>query len=983
VDTSNRKRLLFGTSAFCGVLVMAVATGAMAQVTPAPAAATSTEVEGVVVTGSRIVRQDYVANSPIQTVTGAQVVQNNDITIESFLNTLPEVNPAATSTSNNPPNNGQANIDLRGLGANRNLVLIDGRRTMVSARDLTVDVNTIPQALIDSVEVITGGAGATYGADAIAGAVNIKLKKRFEGIDLRASYGNTPKLWDAETYQLSAVMGANFADDRGNAVIAFDRSYRQAMYKNQRSFSVYGSSTTSFYPDGLLFWTNPSSTVVNNPVSQTAINTLFAQSSYGSNAPITRSSGTIGFNADGSLFYRGVFNDPRDIQNLRKPATDPTVNQKFYPDLYMYNFDYVNILTLPLDRRSFMAKMNYELPSDIEVFGQFGWTNYTAADALAPTPVPTISVTPAIAPGLVISGTFSQLAVPVTNPFIPNDLKTLLNSRTGDTPGLAGAGATEPFLIRTRTLDTGLRQENFENNVTQYMAGVRGPIGSTGWRFETYLAEGRTKIINTQTGNVDTKRLEELLTAADGGASICSGGFNPFGIHPLSTECQNYLRVDLSPTTDLLQDTAQAYVSGDWLQLPAGKVSWVAGAEYRYFKYDFNPGPGASTISGFTTGVPEAGKNSFNDQFGEVLIPIVKDSPWAQSLDVNIGVRRSVSEFTNNIDGTNRKLDPSWAYKAELNWKPIDYLRFRGSYQRAVRAPNFNELFVSGSDAPQYFDPCTHTTNFRTNVTGSGALCAATGVGDVAGFVQTPGSQLTSYNAGNPDLNPEKADTYTLGMVFSIPGDNQWTSRFRGSLDYYRIKVKDAILRPNANAIVADCFNYYGNNKALTDTYVACSTLAGGRAGAELLQLDNPYPGGKNDVENGAIDFVYSNAGQIDTSGVDLTLDYGWDNSWFGLGEKWGSVTAKLIVSRLIDYKSTALQQIPKLDYAGTVAYFGAGFGQSFPLWRLTGVADWDLGKFDFNLRGRFIDKMRNRLEVEFPGEHFTGTPDVWYLEIY
>ena len=167
----------------CGAMALMAAAPAYAQggVAP-PADAEPTEVEGIVVTGSRIIRQDYVANSPIATVTGEAAVANADITLDTYLNTLPQINPAGTTTSNNPPNNGQANIDLRGLGANRNIILIDGRRAMPSSNDLTVDVNTIPQALIQNIEIITGGAGATYGADAIAGAVKFILKKDYDGL---------------------------------------------------------------------------------------------------------------------------------------------------------------------------------------------------------------------------------------------------------------------------------------------------------------------------------------------------------------------------------------------------------------------------------------------------------------------------------------------------------------------------------------------------------------------------------------------------------------------------------------------------------------------------------------------------------------------------------------------------------------------------------------------------------------------------------
>ncbi|MES2344038.1 MAG: Plug domain-containing protein, partial [Pseudomonadota bacterium] len=192
MKTNSMRSRLLASSMICGAAITAFSASA--------AYAQDGEVTEVVVTGSRIVRQDYVANSPISTVTGEQTVANADITLDTYLNTLPQVNPSGTTTSNNPGNGGQSNIDLRGLGANRNVVLVDGRRPMVSANNLTVDLNTIPQALIESIEVITGGAGAAYGADAIAGAVNVKLKRNFEGVDIRANYSNSTEFWDAEEY---------------------------------------------------------------------------------------------------------------------------------------------------------------------------------------------------------------------------------------------------------------------------------------------------------------------------------------------------------------------------------------------------------------------------------------------------------------------------------------------------------------------------------------------------------------------------------------------------------------------------------------------------------------------------------------------------------------------------------------------------------------------------------------------------------------
>ena len=328
------------------------AQSAYAQQTPATATPPAEKVERIEVTGSRVVKQDFDSNSPIITITAAELAKHQDITLDTFLNSLPQVNPSGTTTSNNPPNGGQSNIDLRGLGSNRNLVLIDGRRPMVSASNQTVDLNTIPVALIESIEIISGGAGAVYGADAIAGVVNIKLKRRFEGLDLRAGWTDSEKFKDARERNASVVMGGNFANNRGNAVAGFEYSQREGLIKGQRDFAKVATATTSFFPEGTY---RPSGT---NLPSQAAVNALYGQASYGGAAAGTvPNSSAHSFNTDGTLFYPGIFNSPRDVLNYRYPR-DSGENSRLFPDVYSYNFDAVNILVLPLERKSVMGKLD-------------------------------------------------------------------------------------------------------------------------------------------------------------------------------------------------------------------------------------------------------------------------------------------------------------------------------------------------------------------------------------------------------------------------------------------------------------------------------------------------------------------------------------------------------------------------------------------------------------------------------------------------
>ena len=939
-----------------GMVAMALSAAAAAQ-DPPP----ETEAETIVVTGTRIQRPDYEANSPTTTVRSEQITGNADVTLDTYLNTLPQVNPAGTTTSNNPPNSGASNIDLRGLGANRNLVLIDGRRPMVSDSLMRVDLNTIPQALIESIEIVTGGAGAVYGADAVAGATNIRLKRNFAGFDLSSSFSNSSEEWDAEEFQVSALLGGNFAEDRGNVALGFDFSSREGMIKSQRPFAAIATQSTSFLPEGLY---NPGS----NAPSQAAVDSVFA--SYGVAAGSVPANQTlIGFNDDNSLFSRGVFNNPLDAQNFRYPV-DLSVNTNFYPDVYSYNFDAVNLLVLPLERRSFFGKFDYQLGEDVEVFTQIGWTEYSSASALAPTPIPTVTIR---APGLAASGeatsslvtpgnsVIQQLIVPVTNPFIPADFATLLASRTGDNPALVGAGASEPFLMRQRTLGVGLRQSGFENNVVQYLLGARGSFGGDNWRWEAHASEGRTTIDNNQSGNIETDRLFGLLAAADGGASQCEGGFDPFGRNPISDACVAYLGVSATVTTKLRQNIVQAYVTGDAFELPAGKLSLVLGAEYRKFEYDLDPGALSGAISGFTTQQIAGGNNEFKDLFLEALIPIV------DNLDLNVGYRQSRSQFEDTVKEIASDSSSDDAYKAELSWQPLEALRLRASYQRAVRAPNFAELFDGGSSAPQYFDPCSVTSDARLGADGASVrqLCIDMGLAGPDTFVQTPGLQLQLVTTGNTALEPESADTFTLGAVFLSPWDGA-LSKLRGSLDYYRIDVSDPILTPDPNVIIASCYNYYGSNPAFDAGNSDCLQVS--RGSGDIAGVGDP-----NDP-NGF--FPGINGGKIRTHGLDAQLDYGFD-----IGEA-GAIDLNLLFNYLLGFELQERDDLPSHDYVGTVSYFGEGLGTSYPKMRANLNGRWHKGPFSVGMRARWIDSMDNRAAVQFPGESsFTGTPSITYVD--
>jgi len=932
--------------------------------------------ERVEITGSRLKKLDLEAASPTVTITAAELQANQDVTLETFLNTLPQVNPAGTTSSNNPGNGGQANIDLRGLGSNRNLVLIDARRPMVSASDQTVDINTIPMAMVESIEIISGGAAAVYGADAVAGVVNIKLKRNFKGIDLRYGTTNTTKGGDAKERNIQVLMGGNFADNRGNAVIGLEYMDRQAIYKRQRDFAALATSTTGSWPEGRFA---PNS---NNLPSQAAVDALYA--GYGYTGPKITNGNAHSFNTDGTLFYPGLFNSPLDVVNFKYPIdANAGVNTRFFPDFYSYNFDPANILVLPMQRRSVTAKANYLLSNGIEVFGKISNSNYNSTTALAPTPVAggawrapgqttaatqitSSLITPGINPATNKPFAGTTLLVNAKNVFIPADLKKLLDSRTGDDINLVGTGADEPFTMSWRTVAAGLRTNTYTNDVTQYLAGAKGEILNTGWNWEGSISHGITKIDQKQLGNINAQKLADAFGAVDGGKSLCAGGVNPFGRQSLSAECVEYLQLPTSLAQQFKQTIGQFFVSGDVAELPAGPMGLVLGAETRRFAYELNPGSTAGPIYGFNSQSAAKASNSFDDFFAELSVPLAANMPLIKSANLSLAYRNSSSQATDFIKGLETPKTRSNAFAANLDWKPTSELRARASAQHSVRAPNFGELFDGGGGFPSFFDPCSVNSIGRTTGADAaklGALCKATGVSNTS-FVASPGAQAETITTGNINLKPESSNSVTLGLVWAPSADSMF-SGFRGTVDYYNIRVKDAIASPDVNEFIADCYNYNGRNPSYSATQTSCATIF--RSGSSIVGAYDPVD------PDGA--FAGGNEGSIKTSGIDISV--GWTGK---VGP--GKLNVDAFWTHLLNFKSKTTSLLPEVDYAGTIAYFGAGLGQTFPTDKVTMTANYKWNSVGIDLRMRYIGAMTNRMAKLFPGEALTGVPSTTYWDL-
>lgn len=916
--------------------VPAEQTPAAFGLAPAPAETPPTQDSGstqdIVVTGSRIARRDYQSSSPITTVSQDFIRSTGQPTVESALNAFPQFTPSAgagTGGAGNQNRGGQASANLRALGAQRTLVLLDGRRMQPSNADGTVDLNTIPDILIDNVEVITGGASAAYGSDAIAGVVNFKLKSNLNGLIADAQYGITER-GDGSTFNAGIAMGAKFADNKGHAMLALSYAERGSVFAPSRDFFQYSKVTTAL-PEGVL-----QVTAANLP-SQAAVSRVFSQ--YGVSATVPRTT-EIGFNTDGSLFSRA-----NPVANFRDSLTS------IYHDgnTLGYSTGDFGYLQLPLKRYSAFANADYEVADHITAYAQALFTDYSASFGIA-------------AP--VLGGSSGQQApIPVTNPFIPTDLAALLASRPNPTAS---------FFITKRLNDVGLREQTDKYSVYQILAGLQGDVPGSDITYDVYASHGSTKAEITDRGYPSLSGVSALFAAADGGRSICDGGFNPFGNQPLSAACQTYLRRTITSNTEVKQTIVEATFTGSLFALPGGNVRFAAGADFRRNSYDFTPDGLATTtdLVNFVRQQPTRGSTEVKEVYTELLVPILTDKPFFRSLEASAAYR--YSDY-NTVGGVS-------TYKADLNWEVAPPLRLRGGYSRAVRAPNIGELYAATAQSAQSLgatgavgsgDPCDVRSAYR-GATASGAaqvrgLCLAQGVPNtLIDIYRDTNAQATFNTSGNLNLKEEVADTYSFGTVLRSPFSTPLLSGFTVSVDYYNIKLRQAVGSVTAPIAVAKCFNADGSNPSYDPTNIYCGLIS-------------------RRPESGLIGVVNSpllNLGGYRTSGIDVQADWTIRLGDLGIDGNPGSLKLGGIVNYLDSFKIRNLIGSPFQEYAGTILNTQIDpLSSARPRWKSLVSATYTNDTFDIGVRWRYIDAMKNAGNVGNTGT-VPGVKSVDYFDL-
>jgi iron complex outermembrane receptor protein len=848
-------------------------------------------VEEIVVTGTRIKRRDFTSISPLATIDPTVIEYSGRPTLEETLNRMPQVIPDFGRTSNSP-GDGTARVNLRGLGAGRTLVLVNGRRLAPSGVGTAVDVNNIPQVLVERVEIITGGATAVYGSDAVAGVVNFLLREDFDGLSVDGSFGITGE-GDAETRDLDVAYGHNLANGRGNVVVYAGVLEREELFAAEREFTSVALEDDW---EGNLF---PSGSF------RVPEMVLFA--------PVDVGSGPIFpiFEPDGTF---REFIDPDD----------------------RYNFAPINYLQVPLSRVSAAVMADYRFSDAAEAYVELSYAGNESETNLAEVPAG------------------GPLTINLDNPLLAPETRQMLADNFTVGPNLAA------FPYGRRMSEVGPRIVEHDRDYWRSVVGVRGDLGST-WEYDAWLtftdADEKQYFVN----DVSRSRLAQgvLVDPATGQCIDTSGAcapVNPFGAGNISPEAAEFIRVsDVQNTTERRQTLASVFVTGPLADLWAGPVDAAFGMEWRRDKGDFTADEilfEGDTL-GFRGESSISGTEEVWELYGEAVVPLAAKSAWAEYLGIEIGARYSDYKLAGGI----------WTYKLGGEWALPGGLRLRTMGQRSVRAPNLAELFEQQFTEPNFVvspgspDPCSASADPAGN--GNADKCILQGLSpDDIGVFEAPELVFGEFlRGGNPALQPETAETFTLGAVLNLNALPNWSF----SIDYFALEVEDTIGGIDARSI---CFD-----PANTDDFF-CENIERDASG-NISRVIN----------------LTSNRGLLETSGVDTQIRFAADlPRRLSVSESGALLELHSIWTHTLEFKQQENPVTQVLECAGRFGrpcYDGQIFdgGATIAENRVTTFANYSSGAWSLHATWRWIQGTDNaaplRLDFQLTPDAVLAVPDV------
>ena len=902
MSSSSHIRRAVRQALVMSAMTAAASLPAMAQDQPAAADTITT----VTVTGSRIPQPQIEAVSPVTSLSSEEIKQTGTTRIEDLLNTLPQVAGQYGSSVSNGAT-GEATVSLRNLGANRTLVLVNGRRLMpgdpTQNGAAAPDLNQIPTALVERVDILTGGASSTYGADAVAGVVNFVMNDHFEGVRLDGNFNffnhhnrnagaeaHVNEAGDAEppshvndgySRDGTIIVGSNFADGKGNATAYFGYRRDAAVTQARRDFSACSITTTSC-----------GGSVTANP-------TVFS---------------TKGTTLPGSFAQLSPTN---------------TLVPLYAP----YNYAPLNYFQRPDERYTAGIFSHYDINDHARAYMEFSFMDDRSVAQIAGSGA------------FYGAGTGSANGVPdatwevnCDNPYLGSGTGSILATYCG---GVADPTKTAHITFGRRNVEGGARQDDLGHTSYREVVGLKGDIVD-GFTYDIYGMTGTTKLSEIYTNDVSKSRLSNALQAvvdpktgqvvckANSGGTIGAPGCVPYDIFQIGGVTQaatNYISVPGLSEGNTTERVVDGSVTGDMgkfgIKSPLANdgLGLNIGSEWRSEHSELHPdlefitndlaGQGAPTL-------PTVGGFNVWELYTEGRMPLLEDQPFAKSLVLETGYR--YSKYNLSFGSTN-------TYKFGVQYAPITDVRLRVGYNRAVRAPNIQELFLQPRvQLDGVTDPCA-----GTNPVASAAACAASGVtaAEYGQIAKNPSSQYNGLVGGNSQLHPEKADTYTAGVVFTPT----FVPDLSVTVDYYNIHIKDVITTLGADYELGQCLA--GVTSYCADVHR--SPAAGSAADGSL------WIGNLGYINDGTL-----NLGGQTAVGFDTTVDYRLGMGSFG----------KLNMDFVGNYTTKfATEPLPGGPSYNCVGYYGPTCGVPNPHWKHKFRTTWNtpIPALDANIAWRHI----------------------------
>jgi outer membrane receptor protein involved in Fe transport len=865
---------------------------AWAQEVPAqPAAAdngpdTPTRAEqDIVVTGSRLAT-GFQAPTPVSVIGADRLEARGSTNIGDALNEMPAFRatqtPASSGLAAAAGYVGGRILDLRGLGSVRTLTLVDGKRFVPSTTQATVDTNMIPSILLSRAEVVTGGASAVYGSDAVAGVVNLILDKKLEGMRFNAQQSVT-RYGDNATTQLGFAGGFRASDslhivvgaeyEKGDGI--GDCQQRQWCRDEWLNFGR-NPGQTGIPANNILADIRPSTVAFNG------VTTPPTSAYTGRATPVLRPIDGITFGADGTprRFQYGSM-----VNSLYQVGGEGEGENIYFRGLYINS---------PTERYNAMTNLDWEAAPGLTFGLNLGYGHLSGRHR-----------------GVAYRNT--AITIQSTNPFIPRSADPTL-----DIPTLLAAGGLTSFTLGKGFDDIGPADIRITNDVYRAVGSVAYEIGGS-WKFDAYYQFGRNNFrSDTTNGTITTRLLKAVDAVRSGGQIVCRVNadaittnddaacvpLNPFGYANGSTfaAAKAYVTANGYQTNKTTEHVVAANIQGHLFDLPGGPVAVGFGGEFRSDQVKGDADALARANQFFTgNGSLISGKIDVTEAYAETELPILGDTPFFQELSLSGAVRRTHYKRSSDFAPTSTVDVTTW--KVGGVWEPVDFLRFRVTRSRDIRAPNVSELF----------GPTLRTQGILTDPARGGLQAVA---------------PIT--NGSNPNLRPEKANTFTAGIVLQPKGG--FLGRFRASVDYFDIQIDDAISTLGQQNIVTRC--YQGDA-------LSCS----------LVTRDPADTDGDGNIANNPITNivdVFQNVNKLINRGIDFEVSY--RQPLGGLGD----LNLRVLASYVKDL--ITVDAVGPTERAGQTG-LRAGTPPGIPDWTLDLLATWNVNEhFSFNTHARYID---------------------------